>query len=829
VFSFGHYNPLIRCFSVDSFRSLCHNLNMMNNTQLAAKNILAKLLATENLRIEHDPQASTASFDLKNRTLRCPVWEAMDGDMYDMLLSHEVSHAKNTPFKGWHTTIESQDKKKNAYKHFLNIVEDARIEKLIKRQYPGLRRPFLNAYKNLFERDLFKVKGVDPATLYFIDRVNMHCKLGFAMNIRFTAEERALLNLVEQAETWDDVVNATKLIWEYSKEEQQNDTEQKRKRMQSLADSLAGDADEDEEEDGDWDDDAADSDEDEDENEDGDWDDDAADSDSEDDEDGEDDATTKAKDGDKEDGDEEDGDDDSTEESDKLKDGKGPEKKQAKDKEKKTGDQSGSKLNRDKESQNPTKEDFVPQAKTDEAFRENEKQLIAKNAPEVVYVNLPTPQLKNIVVPAAQVNQELTLNFSGVTGRELLAKFKEKNQSYINSLAKEFEMKKAARTFSKSKVSESGDINISKLGLFRTEDDIFKKITTTQKGKSHGLFLLLDKSGSMTGNMAGAIEQLLVLANFCRKVNVPFVAYGYTNIVRSTMEREDRFASFSKKNGELKMSDVGLREIINSNMKAAEFTQVMKNQLCLADAYENPSGENGKKLSELSGEFLYNTPLNEALVASMPLIDQFKKGRKLDLVNMVILHDGDADWNSYVYQPDMYSRSGGTRKFESSHQRVYFRDPVSKIEMLLDARHDRRAATVALMTMLKERCGVGIYGFFIGGEASDIRTYYVTKQGKTLEDSVTGASPHERRINSMLESKGLMKQLNSENFLESWTPGYNRFYLIPNGRKLKVVDNEIVIKGSVTARKLSTAFIKQGKAKYSNRVLVSRFIEGIAK
>ena len=47
------------------------------------------------------------------------------------------------------------------------------------------------------------------------------------------------------------------------------------------------------------------------------------------------------------------------------------------------------------------------------------------------------------------------------------------------------------------------------------------------KGKSHGLVLLLDRSGSMSRNMAGSIEQILVLTMFCRKVNIPFVVYGF--------------------------------------------------------------------------------------------------------------------------------------------------------------------------------------------------------------------------------------------------------------------------------------------------------------
>ena len=58
---------------------------------------------------------------------------------------------------------------------------------------------------------------------------------------------------------------------------------------------------------------------------------------------------------------------------------------------------------------------------------------------------------------------------------------------------------------------------------------IFKKIMSVPKGKSHGMILLLDKSGSMASNLAASYEQILILAMFCRKVNIPFTAYGFGN------------------------------------------------------------------------------------------------------------------------------------------------------------------------------------------------------------------------------------------------------------------------------------------------------------
>ena len=40
---------------------------------LETKGMLAKLLATENLVVEHDSTSKTASFDTENRVLKLPV------------------------------------------------------------------------------------------------------------------------------------------------------------------------------------------------------------------------------------------------------------------------------------------------------------------------------------------------------------------------------------------------------------------------------------------------------------------------------------------------------------------------------------------------------------------------------------------------------------------------------------------------------------------------------------------------------------------------------------------------------------------------------------
>ena len=111
----------------------------------------------------------------------------------------------------------------------------------------------------------------------------------------------------------------------------------------------------------------------------------------------------------------------------------------------------------------------------------------------------------------------------------LLTSFKQKNDRYISLLAKEFEMRKAASKFSKAKISNTGDIDINKIYKYQIDDTIFRKMMRVPKGKSHGLVLLLDKSGSMSENMGSSVEQIMILASFCRRVNIPFVVYGFGN------------------------------------------------------------------------------------------------------------------------------------------------------------------------------------------------------------------------------------------------------------------------------------------------------------
>ena len=105
---------------------------------------LAKLLARENISVRHE-NVSTAMFDIGSRVLVLPKFENITVDQYDLLIGHEVGHAK---YSSGPDAIEILTKARefDGLHTYLNVLEDTRIERLMKDEYPGLRASFRRGY-----------------------------------------------------------------------------------------------------------------------------------------------------------------------------------------------------------------------------------------------------------------------------------------------------------------------------------------------------------------------------------------------------------------------------------------------------------------------------------------------------------------------------------------------------------------------------------------------------------------------------------------------------------------------------------------------------------
>ena len=191
----------------------------MNENLKTQKSNLAKLMASENITVQHK-KIPTAYFDVKNRILACPTFkDDISSELYDLFMGHEVGHALHTPYEGLHSTL----KENRTLKGYLNVVEDVRIERKIREKFTGLRKSFFKAYNELMEKDFFGIKGRDLQSLSLIDKINLITKCGSRVEIELTDEEKVFLKAAEDCETWDDVVQVATAIYEWSKENEVRD------------------------------------------------------------------------------------------------------------------------------------------------------------------------------------------------------------------------------------------------------------------------------------------------------------------------------------------------------------------------------------------------------------------------------------------------------------------------------------------------------------------------------------------------------------------------------------------------------------------------------
>ena len=759
----------------------------MNNI-VEQKSNLAKLLATENVTVQHQ-NVQTASFNPKTRVLILPIWKKMSPELYDLLLSHEVGHALWTPAEGWHEAV--CDKGRN-YKAFLNVIEDARIEKKIKRKYPGLRRSYVKGFAEIMEMNLFGIESFDQLKA-FIDRINVFTKSSYSADIDFNAEEQAIIEEIKNLESWDDVIKMTNRLWDKAVEEKQNE-EDFDFPMNGLPSDDFDFSDDDE--------------------------------------------------GEYQDTYEESGEQDSEISNTKT----------YKDTDEDTDEETEGKMQSDSEGDGAEDEDgekfestgthgftdgdeeLEPNCETDESFRSNESLLNEQNPKSFQYVTLPKPVLSKILVDAKSINKRMTKHFAESYAEQLqvverhavegeheiwqkeftrpgvMAEFKKKNDRFISLMAKEFEMKKAATKYAKARLYTSGDIDVNKIYKYKFDDQLFRKLTKLPKGKNHGMILTLDLSGSMSDNMKGSLEQVCILTAFCKKVQIPFRVFGFTS--HCQYSDIDSNTQFKHKVGDINFNEdrVFLKEFINSNMSAKDYKNAFENLLLTKNSFDSI----GRFRCSVPRDFvLGSTPLNPAIVALKEIVTEFKTVNQLDIVNTIFVHDGDSNsLRTYIEKEDdpygsyLYDKEG-----------IIIQDHKTRFQSMTNNRHRNDNITHTLLKWLKHSTGTQVFGFFVSRKMTDAIGYrYVTEDNRSWL--------------GYAERKEVVAKARKQKFLESNIAGFDSFFILNDSKKL-TTDNEefefeVKDQNKINTRNLASQFTKMNKAREVNRILATKFVQKIA-
>ena len=757
------------------------------------KSTLAKLLAEEDIFVVHK-QMETAYFNSKSRELGLPIWkdEEMTKDIYDLMVGHEIGHALWTPLN----MLEKAAVRKINH-GFVNIIEDARIEKFAKRKYPGLVGVFKRGYVDLVEKDFFGTIGENVNTYNLIDRINIFFKSGDA-NIEFSDEEKVWVDRVSKVETEDEVLDLAEELYawmtENASEFDNNDSGGDGKMMPDPSDESDEGTEGTESGEGEENDDTENAE--------------SGDADGGDADDGDsDDETSEGKSGTS-------GEDDSEDESDA-----GGETSEASDVE-------GGK--------NSTDKDSSPVAKTDTASKKGMDALRDKNAGDRVYAKIPKVDLKNVVVDIKTLLTEYTTYYNVEKSkdalywdktREEVETLKNDSKKTVAYMVKEFEMKKAADQYARAATSKTGSLDMGKLHTYKYNEDLFKKVTTLPGATNHGMVMVLDWSGSMGHNLIGTLSQMYNLIWFCRRTKIPFEVFAFSDMYGRT---GNGYASRSGyvnefKAGDLALSKFNLLNFFSSNMSLSDEMDMMHILWMYAARYAGY-----RDWSELGYPYraprnleLGGTPLDDAIIAMMDLVPKYKNDTGVQKVNTIFLTDGASHKLDGVYDYHFNSRTNEHEEFVKPLKSGYWGTRKENSDIITDPvvnkTYEITSMTNDLLRILKGRVpGMNVIGFFIAGNG---------KSGRVDKNTLRYLLPEEDTWEIMKK----IKFINKNKYLAISQLGYDEYYVLPGGNALKTenetLDDELIGAGKA---KLKTAFTKMSKGKLSSRQLLNKFVGLVA-
>lgn len=702
-----------------------------------SSDLSARLLATENLSVQR-AAARTASFDVKSRVLTIPLWKDMTPEIEDMLIGHEVGHAL-------YTTDEFFEPIKETPKlmTYFNVLEDVRIEKLIKRKYPGLRKRMNTGYKQLNDRDFFGVKQVqDFSTLLLIDKINLYFKAGFTCGVEFNSDEKPFVISAERSETIDEVIKLAHEIWAYSKEQLE---QQKKQNQQSALD----DSDDSQElQDGEFDD---------------------SDIDYEDFEDEDTDAQTQLN----------------------------PKKQKSVSSKEKSKEQSDSDIN-----------DQDLESKTENAFSSKLNDL-ADTSTEYIYHEFDTNYVTDPVIGYARILNET--NSGDAVSYE---KFKNETVNAVNYMVKEFEMHKSAMLYKRAQVSKSGSLDMKRIWSFKLQDDLFKRITVLPQGKNHGMIFLLDWSGSMSNVIQDTLKQVINLAMFCTRIQIPYRVLAFTSSYGVLTEAEyDKISRLTKiktlANSNKNILDntgtgcnFNLLELFSSKMSTSEFHS-MANRVIHYNFMRN------------SRYGLGGTPLNEALVWMYLNIDKYIKQNSIEKMTLITLTDGEGNslisstghFNDAVTKYDKY---GVSKRVKQKH---FIRD--NKTQKTYQLTKNSNSQTETYLRMIKDRYNIMIIGFYICKNARrDL-------SNALISNLPTFGGCRETQINTWRD------EFRKQGFASVKNTGRDDLFLIPQTSTV-IIDGELDISSTASAKSIARDFTKFLNVKKTSRILLNKFIGYVA-
>jgi len=738
---------------------------------MSKKSIIAKLLSEEDISVVHK-KTKTAAFNVENRELILPIWkEEMSKDISDLFICHEIGHALYTS----RDMLQKMTDRK-IDKSYVNIIEDARIERMVQDKYLGTKSCFTKGYNELLSKDFFGLKDKDLNDFNLADRINLHFK--GVDNVPFSSVEQTWVDKVAKVKTEDEVLDLAQALMDFTDENEDSQGENQEQQSQSSVGSNEGEGDN-------------------------------ADTQEDTSDDSSDDTQSS---GSNDEGDE--GEEEIQTQSSSSEDTDEEEKTEA-GQDASSGFQGGS--------------EYKHSATTDLSFDKSLDDAMDKDCKDRVYATIPKVNDK-IIIDYKSILEQCRKHYSVdnkyseskfiTTTKSEVTKLQQDSKKVVSYMVKEFEMKKSADLYKRATVSKTGTLNMGALHTYQFNEDLFAKVTTMPGATNHGLVMFFDWSGSMQYNLTQTLKQLYNLVWFCDRVKIPYRVYAFSDSYGrmpsySRIATEDNIVTQdTNQKSDLNVSGFRLLEMFSDKMKKTEQSDAMHYWYMMGEYYANYRNwrDGGYPMSPPRNLHLGGTPLNHAIVAAMSIIPKFKSDNGIQKVNAVFLTDGVSH--------SVNGKMSG-EEFNSYSKDTYITDKVTNTTVIVGKsnRYAGESQTTTLLKLLKKRVpDMNVIGFFVAGSGRRgivRREIIQEKMGLSWDDTDN--------------LKKYQKELRTNKVLVCKTAGYDEYYILPSVPKDDENDEDgIQVKDNAKTGDLKRAFTKFAKSKTLNRQLLNKFIGQVA-
>lgn len=706
--------------------------------------LIAKLMSTENITIER-ANVTTASFDIKTRVLTLPVYDGLTSEIEEMLICHEVGHALFTPI----SIVE--EPLSNVEFHYLNVIEDVRCNRLMKRKFPGVKRIMFEGYRQLFETG--KCGEISSDDL-LIDRINIGCKCGEHL-VQFNQKEYEFVVRAETIETALEAKLLAKEIYEYEvkkHEEEKNDTSFPEELDEACNEVPMPD-------------------------------------------------------------------DDTTNEDTNL------------DVETDTDDVSIPDVVKDKpltpdeidnadqvQGNTPGSDEDALMPKTTREIEKNLLSSIGKVTKR--YIRLGTEFDPNTIIDHKRVLKAFKTHSEETSSRLSIwdskkRKWIPRETSYnefklsmtktVSYLVKEFELRKSAIAYKRVKVSKTGALNMNKLWSHKLQDDIFKSLTSVNNDKNHGMIFLVDWSGSIHNTLSDVLQQTIILASFCHKIQIPFQVFAFASSDCLKHAFPDDLHEMRVKNENFNTSNFNslrrIHNVFDNTLKRMYLLELFSNKMTTSE-FNNMSKELFDVDNCIRTFTLGGTPLNQALTYMLDYVGKFKTANNVEKMSFVTLTDGESDNLKPVnYVDDMVEKQLTT---------VYI-DPVTKREY----EFEETQQTDSLLQCIRDRHNTTNIGFYVLLKANP----------STVCKCIFHNNLSSKSTSSIMND--MIADIRTDKMYKTSTRGRDQFYVVTS-KHLQLEEKTLEIKTNATASAIATQLTRVMNANQVNKLLLNSFIEFVS-